>query len=314
MDCAGGQEESSNIRRAAKHGHCAICKGLQEKAVLNASIILICKQAMPASSTAAVLRAPNMFTSLSQTLLQVLYVSLQRKLRRGITTFLERCGEFQEAFSHKELDAQQQSMVQQQAALQSQVISSILQHFPTAGSNCYWGCAVVCACSITCVAVLRGTDRPCAPSQLGEAEALLAATKTQAQEFHARLQELARDRESLKQAVTGAAPSCSPLSWFHIHTFLQLAARRAALETSAASEAATREERDVAAQRAHAAQAAELQALTDSIEELQAWCACAPGLKSNCTKCTAYVLHVINSLASAASGGTSCQLPFPKMC
>ena len=44
------------------------------------------------------------------------------KLRQDINSFEERCGGFQKAFSHQELDAQQQSMVQQEAALQSQVL------------------------------------------------------------------------------------------------------------------------------------------------------------------------------------------------
>ena len=53
--------------------------------------------------------------------LQATYASMRCKLRQEIMSFEERCGGFQQAFSHLELDAQQQSMVQQQAALQSQV-------------------------------------------------------------------------------------------------------------------------------------------------------------------------------------------------
>ena len=54
--------------------------------------------------------------------LQVQYARLRCKSRQEIGSFVERCGEFQEAFSHKELDAQQQSMLQQLGALKSQVI------------------------------------------------------------------------------------------------------------------------------------------------------------------------------------------------
>ena len=140
------------------------------------------------------------------------------KLRQEVHSFEERCNGFQKAFSHQELDAQQQSMVQQQAALQSQVFYSSLPSLPFL--QLCLAAVHRCGALLACVAVVRGAEGLSEAAQLVETEALLAATHARAHELRAKLHELARERDSLKQLLAGDAPYFCPFSLCHMHTHL----------------------------------------------------------------------------------------------